>query len=744
VPAAPGAGAGLRGDLLGGFTAAVVMLAVEGSFGVVALAPLGAAHAPLAFTLGIYAAIVANVVSVLCRARGPLLTGPSAAMSLLVAPMLAVLIADPRTRLPDGQPDVALLLALVAAGTALAGVIQGVAAVLRVGGITRYAPYPVHAGFMNGVAVLTVIAMLPHVVGATAGGVEALRQARPLPIVVALAAFWIALRPPAWTRPVPSYLTALLAATALHHGLRAAFGDASLGPLLGSVPLHWPQIDALQPLSLVATSGLLRDHLVLLVEFAAAVALTSSVQLLFAGSVVDGVIGKRHGGERELLAQGAANVACGCLGLLPGAGSVTRSKVNLDAGATTARSRLVFGASLLLVFVFASGALRHVPMAVIGGLQLAVALALVDLWTRRATRTIVRDLARGTLPSASLLQNYGAMLLVAGIAVLVSLLHGVAVGILVAMLMFIRSNSRRPVRSIVHGDCRASLKVRPERTAELLRAHGRRIVLVELDGALFFGTADAAAREIERVAREADEVIVEFHRVSEVDATGARLLVQAAHAVRAAGKRLSLASLAPDDPRARILREMDVQRVLGDDAFCADADRALERAENRLLEALMSPVEEHRELRLGETMLGAGLDAGQLDALAARLVERRVAKGQHAFRQGDPADAMFVCMRGQIGIWLPAHGAAERGKRLVSFAAGVVFGEIGLLKRLPRSADAIAEEDAVLLELSRERFDELARERPDVLGKIMLNLSLHLSSRLRTLTDELEAVSTMR
>jgi SulP family sulfate permease len=296
----------------------------------------------------------------------------------------------------------------------------------------------------------------------------------------------------------------------------------------------------------------------------------------------------------------------------------------------------------------------------------------------------------------------------------------------------------------VHGDCRASLKVRPERTAELLQAHGRRIALVELDGALFFGTSDAAAREIERVAREADEVIIEFRRVSDLDATGARVLVQAAHAVRAAGKRLSLASLAPDDPRARVLREMDVQGVLGDDAFCADADRALERAEDRLLDALMSPAEEHRELRLHETLLGSGLDAEQIEALAARMVERRVAKGRHVFRHGDAADAMFVCLRGQIGIWLPGRGAGERGKRLVSFAPGVVFGEIGLLKRLPRSADAIAEEDAVLLELSRERFEQLAVERPDLLGKIMLNLSLHLSSRLRALTDELEAVSTTR
>jgi len=108
---------------------------------------------------------------------------------------------------------------------------------------------------------------------------------------------------------------------------------------------------------------------------------------------------------------------------------------------------------------------------------------------------------------------------------------------------------------------------------------------------------------------------------------------------------------------------------------------------------------------------------------------------------------MCVSLQGQIGIWLPAdehEGGTGRGRRMVSFAPGVVFGEIGLLQGRPRSADAIAEEDALVLELPRAQYEEIAAEHPVLLGKLLLNLGLLLASRVRALTDELEATQSAR
>jgi SulP family sulfate permease len=272
--------------------------------------------------------------------------------------------------------------------------------------------------------------------------------------------------------------------------------------------------------------------------------------------------------------------------------------------------------------------------------------------------------------------------------------------------------------------------------AALLREHGRRIAVLELDGALFFGTADVAAREIERVGSEAAQIVVDFTRVSEVDASGARVLVQAAQELHTAGRRLLLAALPVHDPRRRTIQEMDVHESLSETDFFDDPDLALECAEDRLLVVLAPPPEEAVELPLASTMLGAGLGERDVEALAGLLVRREVPRGTHVFRIGEDSDALFVSVRGQIGIWMPAGqppGASRQ--RLVSFAPGVVFGEMGLLERRPRSADAVAEDDAVVLTLSRSAFDHLSAERPALVGQMLLNMSLHLSARVRALTQ---------
>ena len=119
--------------------------------------------------------------------RGPLLSGSSAALALLVPVLIGGLVVDPRFVAADGQPILQLLLAFIAFGVILAGVMQVLLAASRLGGLVRYVPYPVHAGYMNGVAVLMVMAMLPHLLGLPLGQSAAdWRNAQPLAPVVAL------------------------------------------------------------------------------------------------------------------------------------------------------------------------------------------------------------------------------------------------------------------------------------------------------------------------------------------------------------------------------------------------------------------------------------------------------------------------------------------------------------------------------------------------------------------------------
>jgi SulP family sulfate permease len=736
-----------RGELLGGLTAAMVLLAVEGSYGVVALAPLGAAYAPWAYMVGVYSAALGNLVALLAGVRGVLLVGPSAVLVVLVPPLLATLLADPRLRLADGQPHVTLLVALVGVGVVGAGVAHVVIASLRWGGIARFVPYPVHAGFMNGVAVLMVLAMLPYAVGALGGGVgpawATSANWQPGTAIVAAVTLWLALRPPRWTRAVPSYLVAVGAGTLLHHLQHAAGAPLGLGPLLGRMEVTWPEVATLAPLASPALLDVVRDHVVDLLQFSFALALTAGIQSTMAASVVDGVLGRRRDVNRLLRANGVATMAMGAFGLMPTAASASRSLVCVYAGGRGTWASLGFSLWLIVAVTVGAPLLQHVPMSAIAGVLFAVAWGLVDDWSRRASLTLARQVARGVRPTGSMATAYGVMALVAGTAVFVSINVGVAVGVVASILMFIRGNLRPPVRAVVTARALGSRKVRPPEAMAVLRTHGNRIAVVELDGALFFGTADAAAREIERVAADADQIVLDFRRVGDVDASGARVLLQAAARLRGAGKRLLLASLVAGDTRLAAIRDMDAAGVLaGGDVF-PDVDRAVEQAEDHLLAGHATPASAAAPLALKDTLLGQALDDDEIALLAARLDEVHVARGGYVFRQGDPGDALYVVVAGQVGVWLPETGG-QPARRLVSFTPGVVLGEIGLLRRAPRSADALAEDDAVLLRLSREAYDELAAVQPRLHARLLLALSLHLGQRLATLTDDVRASGGLR
>ena len=192
----------------------------------------------------------------------------------------------------------------------------------------------------------------------------------------------------------------------------------------------------------------------------------------------------------------------------------------------------------------------------------------------------------------------------------------------------------------------------------------------------------------------------------------------------------------------RMIRDMDVHERLADAQFFPDADRALEHAEDELLATLTRADIDDVPLTLGEALAGSGFDADEVAVLASMMTERRFAKGEMVFRFGDPGDSMYILLQGQIGIWMSAsqiEADAPHGRRLISFAPGVVFGDMGLLAGAARSADAIAESDALVLQLQRERYERLVAEHPAVFGKLLLNISLLLASRVRSLSDELRA-----
>ena len=731
----------LAGAVLG---AALSQAPVDAALGLIALAPLGIATQAMALVL--LGSAVANGVACLVGG-GRLVGGQRPATVLLTAGLVASLATRPALHRPDGSIDVLVVLMLVAIGLVGAAVLQMLFGVLRVGTLVKYTPHPVRQGLTTGVGLLLVLNGLPVMLGLGFGvGWAGLATGTPLPAagwvvgVVAIAATlvsrWLKLR-------LPAVLVGLAAATLAQVLLTTQLPASAFGPTMGQPawPVAWlPALpDAMAQVSLLLTTAPAAATLALsLGSFALAVAVLTTLDTLLASSVLDGRLRLTRDGNRELQAQALSNIASALVGGQASAPAVARTLL-LVTPVPGARSVVRFYAlALLALLLFAPGAFAVLPLTAIGGVLVVQGWQVLDaaLWRTPATllrqrRAAVPQHAADATHRRMLLENWSVLVAVVAVSLLWGLGQAVLAGALISMTLFVRANARGIVRRASRGDQRHSLKVRrPEATA-LLNAQGSRIAVLELQGALFFGTADQLREQLQPLRQSAQTVVLDLRYVHDIDSTGARILVDLASDAARDGCALVVSEWPPGDARRHVV---EASMASGGNVlrFETTTDEALEAAEDRLL-ADLAPQAGQR-LTLAQTQLARGIDAGELALLAAELSELHVPRGAWLFRAGEPGDAIFVSIEGEIGVRL-----AGSTRRLASFAPSVMVGEMAVLEGQRRSADAIAETDLVVLRLSAEAFEHLRATHPALAAKLLHNISLYLAGRLRGLTTDLAA-----
>jgi CRP-like cAMP-binding protein/anti-anti-sigma regulatory factor len=323
--------------------------------------------------------------------------------------------------------------------------------------------------------------------------------------------------------------------------------------------------------------------------------------------------------------------------------------------------------------------------------------------------------------------------LVGGLMVAVHFVVAVVAGVFLAMALFIAAMNRSLVRAVVDGSVRPSRRIYGPADEEKLAAARARIKIVELEGALFFGSAERLGTQVEALTKAADYVVLDLRRVTEIDATGALVLEQLVKRQQAAGVHVALAGITPKGRHGTAL--VAYGTFLAPDArrWFADADRAIEWAERRLLRELERGP--RREIPLERLVLAAGLDPAELGELRRLLRRRELNADEVLFREGEPGGRLYLLAHGAVSIVI--RRASGGDSRVVTFAPGSLFGEGAMLDGSKRSASAIAVEDAVVYSLSRAALDSLTQSRPALAAKLLLNLGRHLSGRLRQTTDAL-------
>jgi SulP family sulfate permease len=728
----------------GALGAALAQAPLDAAYGLVALAPLGIAAQAMA--LALLGSALANGVA--CVAGGGrLVGGPRPATALLTLALVTSLLGEPALRGADGRVDALLIVMLVAIGLAAAAALQLLFGALRVGALVKYTPHPVRQGLTSGVGFLLILSGLPVLLGLGFGaGWAALPHGASLPSVgwlVGLVALAVTLLATRFKSRLPAVLAGLLCATLVQFLLGPVLPATAFGPTMGRPewPLDWlPALGQAQAqVSMLLTASPLAVPLALsLGSFALAVAVLTTLDTLLASSVLDGRLRLSRDGNRELQAQALSNMASALVGGQASAPAIGRTLILIDAVPQARNAVRVYALVLLLLLLVIPGAVANLPLTAIGGVLMAQGWLLLDnaLWRTplallRQRQAVPAPAAPDTTHRRILLENWLVLAAVVAVSLLWGLGQAVLVGALISMTLFVRANARGIVRRASRGDQRQSHKVRQPAATALLRAEGSRIALLELQGSLFFGTADQLREQLRPLQKSAQTVVLDLRHVHDIDSTGARILLELASDAARDGCTLVVSEWPSGDARRQVVEASMAGSALSLE-FAATTDEALEGAEDRLLAKLTLTGSDR--LTLDQTLLARGLDAAELAVLQAELTQLAVPRGAALFRAGDPGDAIYVSVHGEIGVHL-----AGSTRRLASFAPGVMVGEMAVLEGQRRSADAVAETDLVVLRLSAEAFERLRAAQPALAAKLLHNISLYLAGRLRGLTAELAA-----
>lgn len=298
-------------------------------------------------------------------------------------------------------------------------------------------------------------------------------------------------------------------------------------------------------------------------------------------------------------------------------------------------------------------------------------------------------------------------------------------------------SSGTTIRGRLSGAEARSKRVRGPADQAILAAHGASVRLVEIQGALFFGSAERVVREVSAIPDEADFVILDLRRVSSADKAACALFLRLRDDLASRGKRLLVAHLPATGSLANLHASLDERRP---GIIFADRDTALEFAENEILAAQrkFTPNPRHE---LADVELFAGLSQQDLKIISRVAREVSFEAGDMILKEGEAAQEFYVLASGAASVRLGIPGdGATRSIRIATLGPGATTGEMALLDGGKRSADVVADQMTRCHVFSVDALRKAMKSRQAGLNVIYANLARNLSERLRAVNREIRAL----
>lgn len=476
-------------NLTAGVTVAIIALPLALGYGVAS--GLGAAA-------GLTTAIVAGAVAAFFGGSNLQVSGPTGAMTAVLAPMVA-----------------AYGIGGVFTAAMLAGLMLVLVATTGVARYVRLIPAPVVEGFTAGIAGIIFFQQIPVLLGQSADPTQKVT-------IGAWNAVMSFVDTPHWTSVVIAVSVAAVTLVGAHRWPKIPFSLLSIiaaTVIVGVFTLDTAEIGALPAMPPTPSASFLEwSAIPALGGAAVTIAVICALESLLSATVADRMRGKgsRHDPNRELFGQGLANLVAPLFGGMPASAAISRTAVNVRAGATSRLSALTHAVGLGVLAIAAAPLVAHIPLAALAGVLIATAIRMLELGVLRTFGKVSR--ADGVV-----------MLLTAVLTLVHDLLAAIAIGVAVAGISAIRQ---------------IAAATRAERVG-----HEGDIATFRLDGPLFFAVTHRLLHTFDDPP-PSGAVVFRCAKVSTIDSSGALLLRDVIESLESAGKHVHLAGVREDHHRA--------------------------------------------------------------------------------------------------------------------------------------------------------------------------------------------------
>lgn len=492
---------------------------------------------------GIYTAIVAGFIISLLGGSQVQIAGPTAAFATIVAGIVA----------RNGMDG-------LAAATILAGIILILMGLCRFGALLKFIPFTITTGFTSGIAVTIVIGQLKDFFGVTyPSGMPSIETMEKLKafiagfssfntdaLIVGLVCLAILIIAPRFSEKIPGSLLAVIAGILMVKFLPLqvnTIGD--LYTISNKLPsFHLPQMSF--------------ETIRLALPDAFTIAVLAAIESLLSCVVADGMINGRHRSNMELAAQGAGNIASALFGGIPATGAIARTAANVKNGGRTPVAGMVHALVLALILVIFMPYAAMIPMPAIAAILFMVAYNMCQ-W-----RTFA-DLLK-TAPKSDI----AVLVLTFFLTILFDLVVAIEIGILVAVLLFMkRMSDVAEVRSWKYAEDEE------EAEQEKLRKLPSSINVYEISGPLFFGAAGIIGQIA--VKDHAKCLILRMNSVPALDSTALNALTELYD--KCTQKKITIILSHVNQQPMNVMEKAGFTQKIGMENICDNIDDAIARAE---------------------------------------------------------------------------------------------------------------------------------------------------------------------